>query len=207
MQSIVNALTGLGITPDSSKALDAASAPLVFYALSRAKAFTDPFIQQVFSKPFQPIPLAWPMDPPPPGYVILTIHEQSHVSSWALSHLEQVIATLGDNVLTMDRLTPAHTTLIMVLSRRLFRDYKEREGLAQYLDMVQKISLTFPFSSNSENIWKSVPPVLTLLSNESIVHFGLHKAVLNHLHDIESRMLLSGLYSMKLFFKPRARFR
>ena len=190
VQTIVDALKALGVTPESKKGLDAAPAQLVFYILSRAKAFADPFIQQVVSKPFKTIPLSWPIDPLPAGYVLFSMHEQSHVSSWAFDHLDQIIKaqTETDFGLAKDRLTPAHETLILVASQQLSNDLPDREGLTPYLGMAQSISSSFPFSLAPENVWKGVLPIIRLLSDESIAYFGLHKTVLNHLHDAESRM-------------------
>ena len=207
VQSIANALSRMGITPDSMKSLDDVPPTLVYYMFSRATIFGNPFLLQIIAKPCRLESPTWPMDPLPPGYILLALHEENHVREWSLRHLEQARSSPKHAGMSRDQLRLAHKTFLIILLQRLSGDFPNDESY-QYLDIAKAIASTFPFSSSLEDIWKSVLPISRVLSEEVITYFGLHRTILVHLHDVEPRMLpIDNMYSDNRFLLLLSRLR
>ncbi|KAI5122782.1 hypothetical protein M0805_000126 [Coniferiporia weirii] len=180
VQTIVEALRASGITPESSKTLADAPSPLVYHILSKPASFKDSFILQVIaSKPFLPRAIDWPMDPPPPGYFLLVLHEDKEIRDWAVEH------TAKAKAISLDQIPNCNLDIaLQVVMRRITAEHDlSKFGSQKSAPLAVELVSIFPFSQSQGDIWAGFASLLHLLPGETIMAMGVHRKVIGHLHD------------------------
>lgn len=184
IQAIVEALTEANITPSSSKSLADVSSPVLYHILSKPAAFRNPLIVGIVSsQPLLPRAVDWSMDPPPPGYFLLVVHEDKEVRDWAREHIANAKPILHGQ---FDR---NHELALQILLKRLIGhiSLNGTEGRQSLTPLEKEIDAGFPFSNNQRDIWTGFASILRLISDVTFESLGLHRIIIGHLHDNGSR--------------------
>ncbi|KAH8114513.1 SEN1 N terminal-domain-containing protein [Phellopilus nigrolimitatus] len=164
VESIVQALTDADITPDSNKSLADVPSPLLYHVLSKTAAFKNVFILKVItSQPFLPRAIDWPMDPPPPGYLLLLLHTDKEIRSWVTEH------ALKAKPISQESFNGNHEAALQAVS-----------------SLAKELCSVFPFGNNQRDIWASLAYVVHLLPSQKVEAYGIHRIILGHLHDSDS---------------------
>lgn len=151
--------------------------PSVFYhTLSKALSFKQPEVLKFLSfKPFDGPIHDWPRNPPPPGIILLSVHEDIEIRAWALSKLKEADRN------SQRMLNENHRVIMQVLLAKLTSDSTGTSALAQ------EVLSFFPFSSSLYDFWAALAHVVPAITSQEILSMSLPRLVIGHLHDNDDR--------------------
>lgn len=180
VKTIVEGLKAEGITPGSGKSTADVSAPMLYHILSKPTSLADPLILPIISsQPLLPRAIDWPMEPPPAGYFLLVAHENQEVREWATGHVGKAKS------IPQGQFTINHELCLLVLYNRTSEGAVPDSSvdIGALSSQARHIDSAFPFSHDRSVIWAGLTSILQLVPVETYEKFGLHRTIMNHLHD------------------------
>ncbi|KAL5501492.1 hypothetical protein ACEPAH_8752 [Sanghuangporus vaninii] len=180
VKSIVEGLTAADITPGSGKSLADVSVPLLYHIISKPAALADPLILRIISsEPFIPRAVDWPMEPLPSGYFLLAVHEDQDVRQWAVEHVGKA------KPIPLEQFGSNHELSLHILLNRTAENVgSDAFGtLGALSSLARHINSAFPFSKSQDYIWAGLGAISQVIPVEVYEPSGLHRTIMNHLHD------------------------
>jgi senataxin len=171
-------------TSTSSSTLNDIPPAVLCHVLTNLDVFLDPEILKVVRSTIPASSITVPVDPYPPGLLLLVFSEDQKARTWARSHL-RVASQLAKDQLAGHYLK-AFESVVAVLSDKI-------------------PPLSFPFSKDQSVLWsgfglmlRSIPPEYYATVHGRRLEFN--RIVLGHVHDNGPRQYYSSPCSPVAFF-------
>jgi SEN1 N terminal len=160
----------------SSRTLNDVPLPIVYQIFTNLDILTNPDIFSIIHSSMPSMPtVTLPIDPLPPGILLLAFDEDEKSRIWARSHLK------ASNILTNDQLTGPY--------------FRVLESIVGAVSVKRDTDISFLFSSDLSVLWSGVSHVLRILPSEYFMtakarQLEIHRLVFGHLHDHGPRQWL-----------------
>ena len=198
-EEIVKALNRTGISLNADKTLANVPVPVVYHLVSTPVAFRDRVILNLLeTKP----PLSridgWPDLPPPPGFLLLLMHQNGDVRKWVRAHVSQI------KVFPKEQFTRPYMMVLRMIVEAL------SSGSSSSQMKEGSIMSVFPIPSDSEALWHNFIHVIPLVPHEVLQskdnEVRMSRFIIGHLNDNAPRELLLACHIECSFTQVCSRF-
>lgn len=170
VQSAIEAIKRAGVSLESSTPLHDVPAPVLYHLFSKPGALKYSFVLDVLATHELPQKLqSWPKSPPP-GVLLLALHESSDIRQWVGKHWD--LLSEFDPAAVVEQ----HQYAVHILLERLNGKTSD-----------------FPFIASNSELWSTMDTVIRWLPRSFLITSGVGKAVISHLHDTDARESLVSL--------------
>ncbi|TDL22217.1 hypothetical protein BD410DRAFT_898486 [Rickenella mellea] len=183
-KSTREALAKAGVTAESRKSLADAPAAIVYLMVSTLPALEDSNMVNLIETHCPPSRIfEWPVDPPPPGIILLLMHDSQHVRHWAKSQMTPC------KPMTKDQFSKSYElSLDAIIASIASNDRSFFPGAL--VDRSKAAPVISFVSANPDTIWSGMATLFRILPPECLVNssipfkqMDLRRMVLGHLHD------------------------
>lgn len=180
------------MTLNPEKTLANAPLPVIYHLVSTQTALQDKTILHLLEAKPPPSRInGWPDFSPPPGFLLLLMHQNAEVRKWAKSHVSQVKG------IPYTQFTEAHMSTLCIIVQAV------SSGSSSVKINGSSAVSNFPFPSDSEALWHNFIHVIPLVPREVLQskdnEVRLSRVIIGHLNDNAARKSIKKCFMFEVY--------